>query len=111
MLIKSQLNQQQARQQQIDRNEVRRQSLLPVAGALRNPRLSGAVVKSALVQVRLWRSKNLCSRDYIEAWEALLKQPEQAAKVLEDQSPYAAQLRQNSPFVSTVRQFQSKHAA
>lgn len=110
MIIESKIIQQQARKQQLERNELRRQNLLPVAGALRNPRLSGEVVRSALLQVRLWRSKNLCSRDYIEAWEALLKQPEQAARMLEEQSSYAAQLRQNSPFVSTVRKYQAKHA-
>ncbi|MQY52399.1 hypothetical protein GHK24_11510 [Rhodocyclus tenuis] len=53
-------------------------------------------------QVRLWRAKNLCSRDYIDAWESLLAQPEKAAEMLEDPSPYAAQLRQNSPFVSIL---------
>lgn len=111
MVSDLQMRQQQARKQQQEVNENRRKKLLLVARALRDPLRSREVVVSAMQQVRLWREKRLCSSDYIEAWEDLLKQPEQAAKVLEAQSPYAIQLRQNSPFVSVVRKHQNAHAA
>lgn len=111
MVSDLQMRQQQARKQQQEINENRRRKLLLVAHALRDPLRSHEVVVSAMKQVRLWREKHLCSSDYIEAWEALLKQPERAAKMLEDKSPYAIQLRQNSPFVSVVRKHQSAHAA
>lgn len=95
--------QQQARKAQLELNEHRRQKLLVVARSLRDPQQAPAVVASAMEQVRLWRAKNLCSRDYIDAWESLLTEPEKAAEILEDPSPCAAQLRQNSPFVSVLR--------
>ena len=69
-------------------------------------------VAEARQQVALWRNKNLCSADYIEAWENLLNVPAQAAAVLEDAfSSSAVQLRQNSPFVASVRRFKIQHAA
>lgn len=105
------VSQQLARKQHQEANERRRQDLLPVARALRDPRLAGEVIASARRQVSLWRSRKLCSRDYIEAWEALLSKPEQAAEVLEDKSPIAEQLRQNSPFVASVRKFRVARAA
>ena len=104
------MRQQQARNEQLTLNERRRKRLLSVALALRDPLLSQDVVLSARQQVRLWREKNLCSRDYIEAWESLLEHPVQAANVLEDTSQYAIQLRQNSPFVLVVRQHERLHA-
>lgn len=111
MVNELQKRQQQARKQQQELNESRRKKLLAVACALRDPSRSREVVISAMHQVSLWRKKSLCSSDYIDAWEELLKRPEQAANVLEDQSLYAVQLRQNSPFVSVVRKHQSAHAA
>lgn len=111
MVNELQIRRQLARERQQVVNENRRKKLLMVACALRDPLRSREVVSSAMQQIRLWREKNLCSSDYIEAWESLLKQPEQAAKALEDQSPYAVQLRQNSPFVSMVRKHQSAHAS
>ena len=81
-----------ARQDKQKVDEQRREKHLPVAEARQ--------------QVALWRSKNLCSADYIEAWESLLNVPVQAAEVLEDAfSSSAVQLRQNSPFVASVRRF------
>ena len=93
-----------AMQEQGRINERRRQNLLPVARDLRNPQLAVEIIEGALRQIGLWRARKLCSHHYIEAWEALLEQPEEAARVLEDQSSlWSVQLRQNSPFVSTVR--------
>jgi hypothetical protein len=111
MVSELQMRQQQARKQQQELNENKRKKLLVVARALRDPLRSREVVISAMQQVRLWRERNLCSSDYIEAWEALLEQPVQAANMLEDQSQYAVQLRQNSPFVSVMRKYESVHAA
>lgn len=111
MISDLKMRQQLARKQQQEVNESRRKKLLVVACALRDPLRSHEVVVSAMHQVSLWREKSLCSSDYIDAWEELLKRPEQAANILEDQSLYAVQLRQNSPFVSFVRKHQSVHAA
>lgn len=96
-----------ARQKQREIEEQRRQKHLPVAGALRDPTQAPAIISAAQRQVVLWRRNNLCSSDYIEAWETLLADPAGAANLLEEQSPRAQQLRQNSPFVGTLRQFRS----
>ena len=100
-----------ARQDKQKVDEQRREQHLPVARALRDPRQAPLIVAEARQQVALWRSKNLCSADYIEAWESLLNVPVQAAEVLEDAfSSSAVQLRQNSPFVASVRRFKSQLA-
>jgi hypothetical protein len=92
--------------QQLDAiNERRRTKHLPVARALRDPASAQAVIVAAKIQIHLWREKNLCSYDYISAWECLLLHPEQAADMLEAHSLEAIQLRQNSPFVASVRHF------
>lgn len=93
-------------------NEQRRLKHLPVALALRNPLLAVQIIAAAKAQVQLWREKHLCSGDYISAWDALLVEPAKAAAVLEEESAYAAQMRQNSPFVAAVRRLNSlAHAA
>lgn len=96
-----------ARAGQDEINEQRRLKHLPVARALRNPSDALAVIASAKIQLQLWRDRSLCSGDYIAAWDDLLKQPVRAAAVLEEQSVRAVQMRQNSPFVSSVRQFKA----
>lgn len=97
---------------QNDVNEQRRVKHLPVAHALRNPFSAAKVIDAARAQIQLWREKHLCSDDYIAAWDALLERPSQAATMLEEQSVRAVQMRQNSPFVSSVRYFNSlAHAA
>ena len=101
-----------ARQDKQAADEQRLKKHLPVARALRDPSQALLIVAEARQQVALWRSKNLCSADYIEAWESLLNVPVQAAEVLEDAfSSSAVQLRQNSPFVASVRRFKTQHAA
>lgn len=85
-------------------NEKRRLKHVAVARALRNPALASMVVKSAMVQIRLRHEKQLCSHGYIDAWLELLNDPVKAAAMLEEQSPYAVQMRQNAPFVSYIRQ-------
>ncbi len=94
----------EARQRQLEINERRRQKHVVVVRALRDPLLAKQVVQSAMVQVHLWQDKKLCSRDYIDGWMALLRDPIKAAEVLEDNSPYAIQMRQNSPFASYLRE-------
>ena len=100
-----------ARHEKLAVDEARREKHLPVAYALRDPSQVSAIVAEAAVQVGLWRSGHLCSIDYIEAWEGLLKQPVEAANVLESRSLKSIQLRQNSPFVAAVRRFKVDHAA
>lgn len=92
-------------------SEQRRAKFAPLVLALRDPVRSREVVALASQQVKLWRNKSLCSLDYIEAWDGLLKRPLDAAAILEEESPYAAQLRQNAPFVSSLRKLKSAHAA
>ena len=103
--------QQLARQAQTAQIEARRQWHLPVARALRDPQQAGSVIAAARVQIMLWKTNKLCSQDYIAGWEALLATPLMAADLLEQQSDYAAQMRQNSPFVATVRQYLLADAA
>jgi len=96
-----------ARAIQDDLNEQRRLKHLPVARALRDPSAAVEIIALARVQVQLWRDRGLCSEDYIVAWDELLMQPIRAAAMLEEQSVRAVQMRQNSPFVSSVRKFKT----
>ncbi len=85
-----------------------------VARALREDTSSNVeeIISLANLQVEHWERDSLCSKDYICAWRELLKNPAEAASVLEERSSRAAALRQNSPFVATVRKFQFlAHAA
>lgn len=84
---------------------------MPVARALVDTARAPEVVRLAMGQVQLWRKNNVCSPDYIDAWEGLLQRPNEAARVLQDPSPYAAQLRQNSPFVAVLRKMKRSNAA
>jgi hypothetical protein len=92
-----------------DVNERRLDKHRPVARALRGGAAFCAdeVLTLAHAQVALWEREHLCSQDYIDAWKDLLQQPLRAAEVLEERSPRAAALRQNSPFVASVRKFQA----
>ncbi len=80
---------------------------VPVARALRegSPTTIAEIIALAHVQVELWEKGSLCSGDYIATWRALLQDPAKAADVLEERSSRADALRQNSPFVATVRKF------
>ncbi len=97
--------QQLARHAHTAQTEARRQWHLPVAQGLRAPLLAATIIAAASVQIELGKARKLCSQDYIAGWEALLATPLMAAQLLEQQSDYAAQMRQNSPFVATVRQY------
>lgn len=98
----------EARQGKIAQDELRREKHLPVAVALRCPDQASEVIHSAMKQLSLWREQQLCSSDYIEAWEELLKDPAQAADVLESRESWAVQLRQNSPFVTMIRRIRTR---
>lgn len=92
-----------------DVDERRLDKLRPVARALRGGAAAGAdeVLTLAYAQVALWERERLCSQDYIDAWKELLQHPQRAAQLLEERSSRAAALRQNSPFVASVRKFQA----
>ena len=94
----------EARQQQNIVNEKRRCNHLPSAAALRDPLQARPIIVAATIQIERWRKERLCSNDYICAWEALLANTERAAALLEEISPSAAQMRQNSPFVTSIRE-------
>lgn len=92
-----------------DVNERRFVKHLPVARALRESSSSVAmeIIVLAQVQVDLWEKKSLCSKDYIDEWTDLLLDRSRAAAMLEERSSRANALRQNSPFVASVRKFQA----
>lgn len=98
----------------LDIGERRLAKHVPVALALRvasAPEVD-EIISLANLQVERWEKNSLCSKDYISAWRELLKHPSDAASILEERSSRAAALRQNSPFVASVRKFQAlAHAA
>lgn len=92
-----------------DVHERRLEKHRSVARALRGGAAAGAdeVLTLAHEQVALWERGNLCSQDYIDAWKDLLRDPHRAAQILEERSPRANALRQNSPFVASIRKFEA----
>ena len=94
----------------LDIDERRLAKHVPVASALRaaSAPIANEIIYLANLQVDSWEKNSLCSSDYIFAWRELLKCPNDAASILEERSSYAAALRQNSPFVASVRKFQAK---
>lgn len=76
----------------------RMQAHAVVVSLLRDEDLRKSLIEDAYTQIKLWREKELCSLDFIEEWEMLLKSPQKAADVLESMSPNSIRLRQNSPF-------------
>lgn len=94
----------QARAEKLRQEARRLDKHARIAAMLRDPKLSPSVIKEGLKQVDLWKANKLCSADYIEAWSHLLAHPLRAAGVLEEQSPRAAQLRQNTPFAALLRE-------
>jgi hypothetical protein len=98
----------------LDISEHRLAKHVPVALALRaaSAPVVDEIISLANLQVERWEKNALCSKDYISAWRELLKHPSDAASILEERSSRAAALRQNSPFVASVRKFQAlAHAA
>lgn len=74
-----------------------------VAVKLRDKHARKDVISSARAQIAKWRINQLCSPDYIQEWEALLRSPVKAANVLENMDPVSIRLRQNSPFSAFLR--------
>jgi hypothetical protein len=115
MLSNSQMhNDQGASMAFLDIGERRLAKHAPVAQALRaaSAPVVNEIISLANLQVERWEKNSLCSRDYISAWRELLKRPRDAASILEERSSRGAALRQNSPFVASVRKFQAlAHAA
>jgi hypothetical protein len=60
-----------------------------------------AMIERALVVVERWRKEQLCSRDYIDRWAAILRLPpqEMASAMASDADGWGTALRQNSPWV------------
>ncbi len=93
----------------LDVEERRLAKHMPVALALRTAPapIVNEIIVLANRQVESWEKNLLCSSDYISAWRELLKRPSDAASILEERSSRAAALRQNSPFVASIRKFQA----
>lgn len=96
----------------LDIDERRLAKHVPVASALRAApaQIVNEIIHLANLQTDSWEKNSLCSSDYISAWRELLKRPNDAASILEERSSHAAALRQNSPFVASVRKFQVRAA-
>ena len=64
-----------------------------------------ALMQRARTVVERWRTDGLCSRDYIERWQALLALPprEPAVAMTSDADGWGAALRQNSPWSGMAR--------
>jgi hypothetical protein len=60
-----------------------------------------ALVKRAHAVVDQWRSRGLCSAEYIERWSTILALPprEMAQAITGDAEGWGTALRQNSPFI------------
>lgn len=60
-------------------------------------------INSARQQIAKWKINQLCSPDYIQEWEILLRSPLKTANILESMDPISIRLRQNSPFSAFLR--------
>ena len=62
------------------------------------------LIGRAKAVVSRWSAEGLCSRDYIDRWEALLSLParELATAIVSDLDGWGRALRQNSPWVGDV---------
>jgi hypothetical protein len=92
----------QARAERLRLEARRLEKHVRIAAMLRDPERSPSIVKEGLKQIDLWKANELCSSDYIESLSYLLARPLLAAKVLEEHSPRAAQLRRNTPFAALL---------
>lgn len=90
----------EARQAQQRHEHKRKLAHGRVAALLQDPSAAPKVVAYANDQVAKWQLLSLCSRDYIEDWQNLLRDPLAAAKLLLEDSPRAVRLRQNTPFAA-----------
>lgn len=59
------------------------------------------LIKNARAVVLRWRAERLCSADYIQRWEEILKMPprEMGTTMVSDVDGWGPSLRQNSPWV------------
>lgn len=90
---------QRAREELAAWEERRRLAHVVLAGRLSNPIVCDTIIASARSMVSLWRERQLCSIDFIEAWDDLLTGPLEAlVTTLGATDPTANRLRQNSPF-------------
>ena len=62
---------------------------------------TNCLIRNAMTVVNRWRNEKLCSKDYIERWEEILRLPphEIAASMVSDMNGWGPSLRQNSPWV------------
>lgn len=89
-----------ARQAQQHHEHQRKLAHGRVAALLQDPSTASKVIANANDQVAKWQFLSLCSRDYIEDWQKLLRDPLAAAELLLEDSPRAVRLRQNTPFAA-----------
>ena len=92
-----------ARQEQANRENQRKVAHGKVVCLLNGKKTRHVVINSAMKQVSKWKRLQLCSLDYIQAWEGLLKKPSSVAKVLKADTAEARRLRQNTPFAAYLQ--------
>jgi len=72
---------------------------------LKSSNRADEIQKSALKRISLWKEKQLCSVDYINAWELMLANLDEFKRIaLDDPSDNGVALRQNSPFSSFMKE-------
>ena len=96
----------QKQKARVDQHEIelaRMEAHANVVRLLKDSLLATKVIDEARKQIELWRENNLCSADFIQAWEELLANLEKAIVVLTEMSPLSIRLRQNSPFSKNLK--------
>lgn len=90
-----------ANQALIEKDRLIRHQRIAFDLATSPPGKRGLLIKNALAVVKRWRLERLCSIDYIQKWEHILKMPpqEMATTMVSDIDGWGPSLRQNSPWV------------
>jgi hypothetical protein len=87
-----------------------RNMALHSAVAYGQPRLSRATADDALALIGRWRSQGRIADRYADAWEEILTKPiADIRKVLTEDSQWARDLRQNSPFAGLLSESERRH--
>lgn len=89
------------KQAMIEKDRLIRHQKIAFDLATSAPDKRNSMIKEARAMVQRWRVERLCSSDYIERWEKILKMKPQAmaATMVSDADGWGPSLRQNSPWV------------
>lgn len=89
-----------AQQSELELDRLQRHANLAVELLVSSVDQQAMIINEAKKRVARWRSKALCSEDYISRWDQLLSLPVQelAKEMVGDCSGWGRALRQNTPF-------------